>query len=923
MSTATTNQLAAITLECSAFRYTLGANGQNLGFFDLGTGVDYLDHTNPSACAYAVSGENTYPAAAVTMDSGVMTIRFAGIPLKVNLEVSVHDRYMVVQVLSAEGADFDRLVFLNIPLTLHGHISEPFGACALALNPFTHVHELPTVQSRLEAACYPRFGVLGAKSALLGAPPSEMLPLLREVVGSAPELPSLRNAGAWAQGIPFNHGSYLFNFGTLTADTVEEWIDMVRSLGFDQIDNHGGSRFFKFGALELDRAKWPEGWDTFKRIVARLHAAGIDSILHTYSFFIDKHCEFVTPVPSQHLDAFRTFTLARDISPDDTTIYVNESTADMSTITGFVIANSITLHIGDELVNFGGVSKEPPYAFTNCVRGAFDTQAAAHAAGSAARHLKEYYGLFVPDCESPLFGEIARRHAEIVDHCDFDGMYFDAIDGSHILRGREDGWYWGQQFVFLIYQQMKKRVSMEMSAMWHQMWNLRSRYRAWDYPVRGYKRFIDLHLDEVTAQLQLPLQLGWWNFHYAQPPQIESHSMDVLDYLGSRLIGYNAGISLTGAVNRESLREVPLFRRLVERLRLYEDLRKSGYFTPSIRTQLCTPGQEFELFQNDGRWQFRPVCAPQHLVDCAQEWTTRWTVDNPYSAQAPVIRVAALMSAGEYYAPSSLTLADLTNTTLGSVTSASGITLTLEPDDDRARADLPSVRLTAANDGTCAANAAWARYEVAFEPWLNLEQQQAIGVWVRGDGSGALLNIRLASPVHIAMGAIADHYVILDFSGWRYCRLVESESSRWSDYQWGDHSHYYSAYRETIDYKAVSRLTVWLNGIAKGTTVSCALSPVRAVAMLPVECSHPTLMLNSEPVELPVTFHSGDYAELTADGSGVLYGCRGDVLSEFKLTQALPQLHAGKSAVALRCPAAAGAVPRLNVTLVARGEPLE
>ena len=38
---------------------------------------------------------------------------------------------------------------------------------------------------------------------------------------------------------------------------------------------HGGGEFFRFGDFELNRARWPEGWDTWKRIADRLHTAGL------------------------------------------------------------------------------------------------------------------------------------------------------------------------------------------------------------------------------------------------------------------------------------------------------------------------------------------------------------------------------------------------------------------------------------------------------------------------------------------------------------------------------------------------------------------------------------------------------------------------------------------------------------------------
>jgi len=268
----------------------------------------------------------------------------------------------------------------------------------------------------------------------------------------------------------------------------------------------------------------------------------------------------VTPVPDPRLDAFRTFTLAEAVSPDATEIRVNESTAGMNTITGFFEHNSVLLHLGDELVTFGAVSQEPPWRFSGLQRGAHGTRPAAHAAAAKARHLKECFGLLVPDVDSSLFTEIAANHAAIVNRCGFDGIYLDAIDGSSILRGGDECWYWGDKFVIEIQKRLQRPVGMEMSAMWHHCWQYRTRWQAWDYPQRGHKRFVDLHAAAVNGGLLLPLHLGWWNFQSFNPPQIEPTYPDVAEYLGAKLIGWDAGISLTGAVDRDSLRTVPLFR---------------------------------------------------------------------------------------------------------------------------------------------------------------------------------------------------------------------------------------------------------------------------------------------------------------------------------------------------------------------------
>src|SRR5690606_22167770 len=152
-------------------------------------------------------------------------------------------------------------------------------------------------------------------------------------------------------------------------------------------------------------------------------------------------------------------------------VVVNESTADISTVTGFHTENSVTLRIGDELMEFTGVSKTPPYKFTGLKRGANGTKPASHEKGSVGYHLSERFGRFVPGPHTKLFDEIAKKHADIVNECAFDGLYLDAIDGAAVLGGKDDFWYYGSKFIFEIAHHLKRRVGMEMSSMVHHWWH--------------------------------------------------------------------------------------------------------------------------------------------------------------------------------------------------------------------------------------------------------------------------------------------------------------------------------------------------------------------------------------------------------------------------------------------------------------------
>ena len=312
-------QQAPIVLENAHVRYTISSDGRNLRFIDRATGTDYLKHDAPSSCALVRRDGKEYPATFASFANGRLIIRFDEAGAEAVLLVEPRNSYIRLTVESVTGEKIDSLVFLNIPLALKGRPEEPFGSCAFSLNLITRVDQLPALQTELRASCYRKFGITRAKAAIIGMPMEKIIPALKEVLTDADEMPHCTVAGPWAHDVSFNHGSYLFNFGTLTESTVDDWIDMARNLGVTQIDNHGGSAaFFRFGDFVLNSEKWPDGWEAYRRIVKRLHNAGIGSIFHTYGFFIDKQSKYVTPVPDSRLDAFRTFTLSEAVSPDAT-----------------------------------------------------------------------------------------------------------------------------------------------------------------------------------------------------------------------------------------------------------------------------------------------------------------------------------------------------------------------------------------------------------------------------------------------------------------------------------------------------------------------------------------------------------------------------------------------------------------------------
>ncbi|HZH74151.1 MAG TPA: hypothetical protein VFD91_16770, partial [Mariniphaga sp.] len=372
-----------IVIENDNFRYVIGKDGKNLQFTEKQTESDLLFKDTTSHCAYIIKAGQQHALTDAGFQNDTLYFDFKPVDFSAKVLVTRNEDHVNFKVIDVKG-QADEFNFINIPLVLEGMTSETFATCALSMNLFTHVQQLPALQTHLWATCYDRFGMKGAELTIVGVPQEDILPAIRTIIKDAEDIPFSDKGGAWAQLEKEGYGSYLMDFGSLTEETVDETIRQCKKLGFNQVVIHGGGAFYKHGEFELYRSKWPDGWQSFKRINDRLHEAGIASILLTYTFFIDKQSQHVTPVPSEDLGYFNSFTLAEPLKPEDDEIVVKESTAEVSPITGFFVRNSRTLRIGNELIEFSGVTTAPPYKFTGLTRGVSNTKVLNHSAGEKA-----------------------------------------------------------------------------------------------------------------------------------------------------------------------------------------------------------------------------------------------------------------------------------------------------------------------------------------------------------------------------------------------------------------------------------------------------------------------------------------------------------------------------------------------------------
>ncbi|MBM4046232.1 MAG: hypothetical protein FJ279_14060, partial [Planctomycetes bacterium] len=912
---------AAMSIENEYARYVIGADGANLRFVDRRTGQDYCAQTPRSPFARVRKEGKEFGASAATFADGLLTAKFRDSGVTATIKVTAERHYFVFEVVSVSGDGVEELVFVDIPLTLKGQLDEPFAASALALNLKTSVAGIPGRSSRLRAACYPRFGFTGAKVALVACPPSEMRKVMQDVVTAAPDLPKSPIGGPWALDSANNYGSYLFNSGGFSEDKVDDWIRLCQRLGVTQIDFHGGTSF-RFGDCEPNPKVYPAGKASFKAVIDKLHAAGILAGLHTYSQFMAKSCPWVTPVPDPRLGKDATFTLAEPLTPEAVAVQVEESTEKMSTITGFFVRNSVTLQVDDELITYADVSKEPPYGFKSCKRGAYGTKAAAHAKGAKAHHLRECFGLFVPDGDSTLYEEVAAKTAEMFNECGFDFIYLDALDGSDAVAGRENAWHYSSKFVFEIWKRLKRPAIAEASTFPHHFWYVRARTGAWDHPTRSHKKFIDIHVkaNEACQRMFLPAHLGWWAFKTWSGPQGEPTFADDIEYLCAKCIGTNSGLSIMG-ITPDNFWQVPALPRLAAVMARYENLRNANYFTDAVKERLRAPDEDYALTQSaDGEWQFRQARYDKHKVVGLDGWSDAWKVTNKFGRQPLQLRIEALMSAGPYDAPGNVTLADFSDAkALPERASQPGITARLEASAAQVKVGPVSGCYTASNAMTTAQRS-WSRVGKKFSPPLNLSSHQALGVWVHGDGKGEVLNLQAQSPSHLSR-ADGAHYILVDFTGWRYFELLEQEGERHADYSW-PYGGGYATYRESVRHASIETLNLYLNNIPPKGNVTCYLSPVRALPTVKAKWRNPAVTVGGKTIVFPVEMESGCYLEFRSAADCRLYGPKGELLADVKPQGDAPTVEPGENSVKFTCESQPGVNPRAYVSVITEGEVL-
>ena len=917
-----------ICLKNEYAKLTVSSDGRVTGIIDRATGTDFAAAGGGSPIASVLQNGKSFAATSVKQASDGLAIAFGESGVEAKIKVTPMDGYFACEVTEVNTDKVQELTFVDIPLS---KFDPSFSCATLAMNIRTKVPSLPGESIRMVAGCIPKLGMVGAKVALILSPRDKMRSIMKRVITSVKnDVPYNTNGGPWAQDSQCNRGSYIVDCWQMREDTVDGWIKVCNGTGIRQID-FSNWNFFD-GEYDVDPNLIPGGKDALKRIIKKLHAQGIKCGLHTYSFLVAKNSKkYLTPSADPRLAKSATFSLANDINESDKEISVQAAGASPS-------ESNHVLRIDGELIQFGSaVTAGDKITFTGCTRGAFGSKAGAHKASAAVDNLKEVYDMFLPDVNTTLFKEVADNIARVYNECGFDMIYLDAVDSYGLLDGDDTGWYWATYFVKEITNQLKKPAIMEASTMWHGMWFARSRMGAWDVAIRGLKDDIDLHCaaNRQCDAAFMPGHLGWLNAFAWDPIQPERTFPDDIEYLCCKCIGSDCGFSMQSYLNPENYLKSPCAQRYGTIIRDYEELRKAGYFSESVKKRLSVPGDEFSLGKQGDKWVLRPVTYAKHKVQGRDPESSAWSIDNTYSAQPVKVRIEALMSIDPYDSPDAVTLTKYGSGSYANPVQMDGVTNSSFT--TAVHPELGRPEPIACFRAQASAAKATVAYKDAVTPMVD-GAKKGLGVWVYGDGQGEVINF-LTEAARPQSTGLTDHCAKIDHKGWRYFELVEPEMSDVVKYDWpgvpkkSDWDHCAPQQAQNASWylyimfgpvNTMGTLGMWYNNLPVGKEVTTYISPVKALPLKSAKLVNPTIKLNGKRLVFPVTLESGSYIEFKSIDDCKVYDAAGNVsVANLKPLGSVPTVATGGNQVSFTCETPGGESPRARITVITEGEPLE
>ncbi len=744
-------------------------------------------------------------------------------------------------------------------------------------------------------------GIEGQSFGLAAGPRGDLQGMLRAMTFEA-GVPRSASGGAWSLGAEDNRSSYLIADGVKAAN-VDEWISILRRTGIGTFHIRGW--WDSTGWYSVDTNRFPRELADLRDASMKAKAAGFRTSFHTLTDCIARNSPWIPTPAASNLIVCHSYTLARPIPADGdvSEIYVNEKPASDHGFDFALWSRGNTIRIGTEMFQYKDISFEPPYRFTGVSRRAFGTPAEAHPAGARADYLWCFFGHFLGEPGTPLTDELAGRIARIYHAGGFDQIYFDGADGLGRWPTKVNG------LLRQLYSALATKghpPHYEDSLWTSAAWWFHSRIGAWDYTRWWPKAFVDRHVRLVVAKARrdnfMEPNMGWWPVITGSVYDF-GYMRDDVEYFGAKTAGLDASFSMVLHASMEKPLTIEQVRQVTQ-LGWYERPRFARAFSPEALRMMSEQGRNFRLRQDaSGLWTLAETEVFAHRMGTPSDRS--WRIESKGACKA-ALRVRALDAGAPYDGASGCVVLGAADAPKLAVSNAKGVAAKVGAGDGEHG---PTLVLSARNIDA-PRNGSWSAAVKTYpRPFLNLVKEAAggkgqplaIGAWVKGDGSGATLNMQLCSPRSVN-SAISEHYVKLDFTGWRYHVFSiwrEHDAGAAEEFTWPympANQANYPIYERPLAINSVEKAAVWLNGVKPGCTARVEVSGVKVMPLAKSPLARPVVSLNGKSFALPFDVKNDEFAELE-DGFWTLYALNGEPSRRVKADGAAPELSAGGNEV--------------------------
>lgn len=540
---------------------------------------------------------------------GFETLRFEAV-VKINVQsqyisFGLEDfiMYEADYALAMDLPPVEEFRILQLPIKEREHFGEWLNVCwdekvavnVLATSPY------PRIDSERRKGYYVMYAdamkdikLRGCEAALIVSSPDDLLDCIAKIEEDY-DLPR----GVESRRGEFINSSAYWSFD-VNPTNVDEHIEMAKKLGFRMMLLYYRAVFKEEPVYQLCgnydlNDEYVNGYNDLKDMLNKIKSAGIKPGIHFLHTHIGLKSRYVTPVADHRLNLTRHFTLAKPLSADDTTIYVEQNPQ------GSVMHEKCRiLKFRGELIRYEGYSTEYPYCFTGCERGHKDTIATSHELGTIGGILdvSEFAAKSVYiDQNTSLQEEIAEKIAKAYN-CGFEFVYFDGSEGTnapyefHISNAQH-----------IVYKKLKPEpLFCEGAAKTHFGWHMLGGGNAFDvFPAKIFKsKLAQYPLEEAPRMAQdfTRLNFGWWKYNVDMQP-------DMYEYGMSRSVAWDCPVTLME--DKENFLTNPRTEDNIKIINRWETVRINKLLTQEQKDMLKDPHQEHILILNgDGEYELLP-----------------------------------------------------------------------------------------------------------------------------------------------------------------------------------------------------------------------------------------------------------------------------------------------------------------------------